>query len=180
MPPMHPTVDRAVRHAGARRHARSSVATLPDNAQHRPEFPHRECSSWSGEARRGNFEAVPKRNPLERGAATRDQPAKAVQLLASASPYERANPEAACLRGLAYLGLREGAKAAAEFEKILDHKGANWGSAWQHPYWGQFYSLSYLGLARAAPPSLATRRKQVRTIRSSSPSAKTPTPTSQF
>ena len=72
-----------------------------------------------------------------------------VELLASASPYERAYPEAVYLRGLAYLGLREGAEATAEFEKILDHKGANWGSAWQHPYWGQFYSLSYLGLARA-------------------------------
>ena len=82
-------------------------------------------------------------------ALQRDQPAKAVELLASASPYERAYPDAVYLRGLAYLGLREGAKAAAEFEKILDHKGANWGSAWQHPYWGQFYSLSYLGLARA-------------------------------
>src|SRR5271156_4001964 len=79
-----------------------------------------------------------------------DQPAKAVELLASASPYERAYPEAVYLRGLAYLGLHEGAEAAANFEKILDHKGANWGSAWQHPYWGQFYSLSYLGLARAS------------------------------
>ena len=83
-------------------------------------------------------------------ALKRDQPAKAVELLASASPYERAYPDAVYLRGLAYLGLREGAEAAAEFEKILDHKGANWGSAWQHPYWGQFYSLSYLGLARGA------------------------------
>jgi len=70
-------------------------------------------------------------------------------VLASASPYERAYPEAVYLRGLAYLGLREGAEATAEFEKILDHKGANWGSAWQHPYWGQFYPLSYLRLARA-------------------------------
>jgi tetratricopeptide (TPR) repeat protein len=83
-------------------------------------------------------------------ALKRDQPAKAVELLASASPYERAYPDAVYLGGLAYLGLREGAKAAAEFEKILDHKGANWGSAWQHPYWGQFYSLSYLGLARGS------------------------------
>jgi tetratricopeptide (TPR) repeat protein len=80
----------------------------------------------------------------------RDQPAKAVELLASASPYERANPESVYLRGLAYLDLREGAEAAAEFEKILDHKGANWGSAWQHPYWGQFYALSFLGLARGS------------------------------
>jgi eukaryotic-like serine/threonine-protein kinase len=79
-----------------------------------------------------------------------DQPAKAVELLASASPYERAYPEAVYLRGLAYLRLRKGMEAAVEFQKILDHKGANWGTAWQHPYWGQFYSLSYLGLARAS------------------------------
>ncbi len=42
----------------------------------------------------------------------------------------------------------KGAEAAAEFRKIVDHKGANWASTWRHPYWGQFYSLSYLGLAR--------------------------------
>jgi serine/threonine protein kinase/Tfp pilus assembly protein PilF len=83
-------------------------------------------------------------------ALKRGQPGKAVELLASAAPYERAYPEAMYLRGLAYLGLRQGAAAAAEFETILDHKGANWGSSWQHPYWGQFYSLSYLGLARGS------------------------------
>jgi hypothetical protein len=83
-------------------------------------------------------------------ALQRDQPAQAVELLASASPYERAYPDTAYLRGLAYLGLHKGAEAAAEFAKVLDHKGAHWGSAWQHPYWGQFYSLSYLGLARAS------------------------------
>jgi class 3 adenylate cyclase/tetratricopeptide (TPR) repeat protein len=79
-----------------------------------------------------------------------DQPAKAVELLASASPYDRAYPEAVYLRGLAYLQLREGVEAATEFQKILDHKGSNWGSTWQHPFWGQLYSLSYLGLARAS------------------------------
>ena len=79
-----------------------------------------------------------------------DHPAKAVDLLASASPYERAYPEAVYLRGLAYLRLKQGADAAAEFRKILDHKGANWGSTWQHPNWGQYYSLSYLALARAS------------------------------
>jgi predicted Zn-dependent protease len=39
------------------------------------------------------------------------------------------------------LRARQGAEAAAEFQKILDHKGANW---------GPFYPLSYVGLARAA------------------------------
>src|SRR5205085_5207117 len=45
----------------------------------------------------------------------RDRPANAVELLASASPYERAYPEAVYLRGLAYLRLHKGADAAAEF-----------------------------------------------------------------
>jgi eukaryotic-like serine/threonine-protein kinase len=80
----------------------------------------------------------------------RNQPAKAVELLASASPYERAYPEAVYLRGLAYLRLHKGAEAAAEFRKILDHKGASWGSDWIHPNWGLYYSISYLGLARAS------------------------------
>jgi eukaryotic-like serine/threonine-protein kinase len=80
----------------------------------------------------------------------RDEPAKSVELLASASPYERAYPDAVYLRGLAYLRLYKGAEAAAEFHKIVDHKGTNWGATWVHPYWGQFYSLSYLGVARSS------------------------------
>jgi eukaryotic-like serine/threonine-protein kinase len=80
----------------------------------------------------------------------RGQPAKAVELLASASPYERAYPEAVYLRGLAYLRLRKGEEAAAEFQKILDHKGASWGSTWLYPNWGLYYSISYLGLARGS------------------------------
>jgi tetratricopeptide (TPR) repeat protein len=80
----------------------------------------------------------------------RGQPARAVELLASASPYERAYPEAVYLRGLAYLRLRKGAEAAAEFQKILDHKGASWASTWRFPNWGLYYSISYVGLARAS------------------------------
>jgi tetratricopeptide (TPR) repeat protein len=45
------------------------------------------------------------------------------------------------VRGLAYLQLRDGAKAAAEFQKIIDHPGLN--------AFSQFVSLSKLGLARA-------------------------------
>jgi tetratricopeptide (TPR) repeat protein len=55
-----------------------------------------------------------------------------------------ANPGTPALlyrRGTADLQARKGAEAEGEFQKILDHKGRNWG-----PY----YSLSYLGLARAA------------------------------
>ena len=77
-----------------------------------------------------------------------DQPAKSVEWLASASPYERSYIDAAYLRGLAYLRLHKGAEAAAEFQKIVDHKGANWGATRVHPNWGLYYSLSYLGMAR--------------------------------
>jgi tetratricopeptide (TPR) repeat protein len=83
-------------------------------------------------------------------ALRRDQPAKSVELLTSASPYESAYFGAVYLRGLAYLRLKKGVEAAAEFQKIVDHKGANWGSVWLHPFWGQFYALSYLGVARGS------------------------------
>ncbi len=68
-----------------------------------------------------------------------DQPANVVELLVPAVPFERAYPEVPYLRGLAFL--QRGAEAAAEFQKILDHKGANW---------GMYYSLSYLGLGRTS------------------------------
>jgi serine/threonine protein kinase/Tfp pilus assembly protein PilF len=83
-------------------------------------------------------------------ALRRDQPAKSVQLLTYASPYERAYFGAVYLRGLAYLRLNKGVEAAAEFQKIVDHKGANWGSGWRHPYWAHFYALSSLGVARGS------------------------------
>jgi DNA-binding winged helix-turn-helix (wHTH) protein/tetratricopeptide (TPR) repeat protein len=78
----------------------------------------------------------------------RDQPAKSVELLASALPYERAYPDAIYVRGLAYLRMHRGEDAAAEFQKIVDHKGANWGATWNYPNWGHYYSLSYLGMGR--------------------------------
>ena len=52
------------------------------------------------------------------------------------SPYERAYSQVPYLRGIAYLRRNQGAAAAAEFQKIVDHKGANWGVV---------YPLSYLG-----------------------------------
>ncbi len=82
-------------------------------------------------------------------ALSRDQPAKSIELLASAAPYDRAYLEPVYLRGLAYLRLHKGADAAAEFRKIADHKGISWGATWAHPYWAEFYSISWLGIARA-------------------------------
>jgi eukaryotic-like serine/threonine-protein kinase len=83
-------------------------------------------------------------------ALNHDQPAESVKLLASALPYERAYLDVIYLRGLSYLQMNKGAEAADEFRKITDHEGASWASAWRYPYWGQFYSLSWLGVARGS------------------------------
>ena len=73
----------------------------------------------------------------------RGNSAQAIQLLQSATAYGWAGqfwPET--IRGQAYLSQRAGAQAAAEFQKILDHRG--W--AINSP----LYPLAYVGLARAA------------------------------
>ena len=73
----------------------------------------------------------------------RNNPARAIALLEGAKRYE-----AAALfwppytRGQAYLKLGKGAEAAAEFQKILDHRG------WDPISF--LYPLAHLGLARAA------------------------------
>jgi eukaryotic-like serine/threonine-protein kinase len=82
-------------------------------------------------------------------ALNRNQPAESVELLASAAPYERSYIEANYFRGLADLRLHKGPEAVGEFQKIVDHKGASWGSTWVHPNWGLYYSPAQLGLARA-------------------------------
>ena len=75
------------------------------------------------------------------------QPAEAVAVLEPARPYELGSgPHGSGfwpnhLRGLAYLQLRDGAKAAAEFQHILDHQGTG-------PT-DPLYALAYLNLARA-------------------------------
>ena len=74
-------------------------------------------------------------------------PAKAVELLESARPYEFGSGPNACgysvnyVRGEAYLKSHDGAKAAAEYQKILDHRGVD-------PV-NPLYALSTLGLGRA-------------------------------
>lgn len=73
----------------------------------------------------------------------RNNPAEAVQLLEAAKRYEVAAefwPQ--YVRGLAYLRLKSGNEAAAEFQKILDNRG-------QAPL-SALYQLAHLGLARAA------------------------------
>jgi tetratricopeptide (TPR) repeat protein len=93
-------------------------------------------------------------------ALERNRPGDSVELLSSASPYERSYIGASYVRGLAYLRLHKGAEGAAEFRKIVDHKGASWAATWVHPNWGRYYSQSHLGLARAC--SLAGDRANAR------------------
>jgi tetratricopeptide (TPR) repeat protein len=70
-------------------------------------------------------------------------PARAVQLLEPALRYEVVgNFWPQYFRGKAYLSLHKGAEAAAEFQKILDHRGWAPRSA--------LYPLAYVGLAQAA------------------------------
>jgi len=71
-------------------------------------------------------------------------PGKAIELLRIVSPYELGffgylNP--IYTRGQAYLMLRNGRAAAAEFQKIIDHRGV----VWAFP----LGALAHLGLARA-------------------------------
>ena len=97
---------------------------------------------------------VPKRFPLDtllnavevptaRAAVelNRGSPTRAIELLDSATPYERRYPVAIYVRGLAYLRARKGQEAAAEFQKIAGPRGA-------FPSWPE-HALAHLGLARA-------------------------------
>jgi tetratricopeptide (TPR) repeat protein len=67
-------------------------------------------------------------------ALNRNEPAKAIELLQVAVPYELGLPRSAIhgnfgalypiyVRGEAYLAAHQGAEAVAEFQKILDHRG---------------------------------------------------------
>ena len=67
---------------------------------------------------------------------------QAIESLQPAGRYEAAEFWPQYLRALAYLKLGHGAEAAAEFQKILDHRG-------QAPL-SVLYPLAHLGLARAA------------------------------
>ena len=76
-------------------------------------------------------------------AARHGDPARAVQLLEPALRYELVgNFWPQYFRGKAYLSLHKGAEAAAEFQKILGHRGWAPRSA--------LYPLAYVGFAQAA------------------------------
>jgi eukaryotic-like serine/threonine-protein kinase len=87
--------------------------------------------------------------PLIRAALSlqRNQPDQAITQTESAVPYEFAHPRAVlayaviAIRGEAFLRAHDGAKAAAEYQKILDHRGLDCLNV--------LYPLAHLGLARA-------------------------------
>ena len=87
--------------------------------------------------------------PVARASAEirRNHPAKAIALLEAARPYELgAGPFASgyvpiYVRGEAYLKAGDGKSAAAEYQKILDHRGVDPTNV--------LYTLSRLGLGRA-------------------------------
>jgi eukaryotic-like serine/threonine-protein kinase len=95
-------------------------------------------------------------------------PAKAIELLQAAIPYDISSPRSATfayfgalypvyLRGQAYLATHQGAEAANEFEKIVNHPGITLGDV--------LGALADLGLARsyaleAADPKVAPDAQQ--------------------
>jgi len=81
--------------------------------------------------------------PLMRSVIERERgnSVKAVDLLAPVTQYEQNSPEVLYHRAKAYSAAGEHAKAAAEFEKLIGHRG------WLE--WEVFAPLAQLGLARA-------------------------------
>ncbi|HYL45978.1 MAG TPA: tetratricopeptide repeat protein [Candidatus Limnocylindrales bacterium] len=81
----------------------------------------------------------------------RQNPSKAVEFLQAAAPYDLGEPDPApelggylypvYLRGLAFLALRQGSAAAAEFQKFIDRRGVVINCP--------LGALAHLGLARA-------------------------------
>jgi predicted Zn-dependent protease len=71
----------------------------------------------------------------------RGNPAAAVEALKPAAAFERADPGTPFYRGMAYLAMKSGTEAAAQFREITDRKSFFPLSA-VHP-------MSQLGLARA-------------------------------
>ena len=106
-------------------------------------------------------------------------PSESIENLRAAAPYELGQTTTSTydwtalypvyVRGEAYLAAHRSNEAAAEFQKILDHRGL----VLNEP----IGALSHLGLARAYAMQGDTRRQR-RLTRISSRSGKTPTPTS--
>lgn len=71
---------------------------------------------------------------------SQNRPAEAVEQLRLVGSVEQRHAEVPYLRGLAFLRLHKGAEAAAEFRKIVDHRGS---------FWGPYYPSACVALARS-------------------------------
>jgi hypothetical protein len=70
---------------------------------------------------------------------------KAIEILQTTTPYGAAGPMyPAHVRGEAFLALRRGKEATAEFQKVVDHRGVLLNNV--------LGALAYLGLGRAYVP----------------------------
>jgi hypothetical protein len=92
-------------------------------------------------------------------AVSQREPRKAVEALQAASPYELGVLTAlypVYVRGEAYLAAHRGSEAAAEFQKIADHRGIVLNSP--------ISALAHLGLARAygLQATLSKQRPHIR------------------
>jgi predicted Zn-dependent protease len=77
-------------------------------------------------------------------ALSRNDPSRAIEVLQAAAPYELSGSGTlypAYVRGESYLAAHQGSEAAAEFQKILDHRGIVTNAP--------IGALAHLGLARA-------------------------------
>jgi eukaryotic-like serine/threonine-protein kinase len=74
-------------------------------------------------------------------ALSHNDSSKAIEILRAAAPYELGGLHVVYVRGEAYLASHQGSDAAAEFQKILDHRGI----VLNEP----IGALAHLGLARA-------------------------------
>jgi DNA-binding winged helix-turn-helix (wHTH) protein/Flp pilus assembly protein TadD len=74
-------------------------------------------------------------------ALRRSQPAAAIAALQPAAPYAMRTLDVPYLLGRVYLAAGDGARATAEFQLILDHRGVEPVS--------EYYQLAHLGLARS-------------------------------
>jgi tetratricopeptide (TPR) repeat protein len=110
-------------------------------------------------------------------ALSRDDPSKAIDILQAAAPYELSDAGAlypAYVRGESYLAARQGNEAAAEFQKILDHRGIVVNApigAMAHLGLGRAYALSgdkskartayqdFLALWKDAEPGIPTLKQ---------------------
>ena len=111
-------------------------------------------------------------DPLVRGAVElrRGNPQRTIELLEAARPYELGPMPfwPVYLRGLAYLALRDGVHAAAEFAIIRDRRGVD-------PF--RLYTRWPISASRAHTLSPVTGPPVSRTTRNSSGSGVMPTPT---